>query len=322
MPAAVPTRDGPVGGADRARRPSFVGLGDDLAGGSAPRAATSSTPHTCASGGARSARLGQALRGLRPPRRDPPDRLGHQAPAAAAALAPRGRGGPAPGGRGGARPLRASRSPRCCRGCAPRSCTTTWRRPTCCVDDRLAVTGITDFGDMTHTALVCDLAVAAADVLSGREDAPRAGARGGRGLPLRHPARAARSSPSSPDLMAGRYAAAVLITAWRTREQGWAPEIDDEAHAQLEAMLAAGLDPLRRRGAAPPPVAARGPTASPGRAPAPARSGGQELSYDRPLHLVSGRGRGARGRRRPALPRRLQQRARARALAPGRGRRR
>ena len=30
------------------------------------------------------------------------------------------------------------------------------------VDDRLALTGITDFGDMTHTALVCDLAVAAA----------------------------------------------------------------------------------------------------------------------------------------------------------------
>src|SRR5204862_39432 len=33
------------------------------------------------------------------------------------------------------------------------------------VDDTLAVTGITDFGDMTHTALVCDLAVAPADAL-------------------------------------------------------------------------------------------------------------------------------------------------------------
>ena len=38
------------------------------------------------------------------------------------------------------------------------------------VDDTLTVTGITDFGDMTHTALVCDLAVATADVLSGRDD--------------------------------------------------------------------------------------------------------------------------------------------------------
>lgn len=39
------------------------------------------------------------------------------------------------------------------------------------VDDSLALTGITDFGDMTHTTLVCDVAVAAADVLSGRDDA-------------------------------------------------------------------------------------------------------------------------------------------------------
>ena len=39
------------------------------------------------------------------------------------------------------------------------------------VDDTLAVTGITDFGDMTHTALICDLGVAAADVLCGRDDA-------------------------------------------------------------------------------------------------------------------------------------------------------
>ena len=32
------------------------------------------------------------------------------------------------------------------------------------VDDRLAVTGIIDFGDLTRTALICDLAIAAADV--------------------------------------------------------------------------------------------------------------------------------------------------------------
>src|SRR5207247_1934001 len=39
------------------------------------------------------------------------------------------------------------------------------------VDDRGRITGITDFGDMTHTALVCDLAVTLADVLAGRPDA-------------------------------------------------------------------------------------------------------------------------------------------------------
>jgi Ser/Thr protein kinase RdoA (MazF antagonist) len=42
------------------------------------------------------------------------------------------------------------------------------------VDDSGAVSGIIDFGDMTHTALVCDLAVAMADVLNGRADAMRA----------------------------------------------------------------------------------------------------------------------------------------------------
>ena len=44
------------------------------------------------------------------------------------------------------------------------------------VDDSGAVSGIIDFGDMTHTALVCDLAVAMAEVLNGRADALRAAA--------------------------------------------------------------------------------------------------------------------------------------------------
>ena len=67
------------------------------------------------------------------------------------------------------------------------------------VDDTLAVTGITDFGDMTHTALVCDLAVAAADVLSGRDDALDARARGavaGTPPPHRWSRRRSGSSPT------------------------------------------------------------------------------------------------------------------------------
>ena len=165
------------------------------------------------------------------------------------------------------------------------------------VDDSLAVTGITDFGDLTHTALVCDLAVAAADVLSGRAD----------GLELAGEVIAGYHAvtPLEPeelalvaDLMAGRYAATVLITAWRTREQGWAPEIDDEAYLQLETMLTAGLDNLTNRFATPPPRAGRSTVML---TDARARSfGGQELSYDRPLHLVAGNGvvlRAADGRR-------------------------
>src|SRR5204863_3823677 len=38
------------------------------------------------------------------------------------------------------------------------------------VDDEGRITGITDFGDMTHASLVCDLAVTLADVLDGRPD--------------------------------------------------------------------------------------------------------------------------------------------------------
>jgi 4-aminobutyrate aminotransferase-like enzyme/Ser/Thr protein kinase RdoA (MazF antagonist) len=169
------------------------------------------------------------------------------------------------------------------------------------VDDSLGVTGITDFGDMTHTALVCDLAVATADVLSGREG----------GLELAPEVLAGYDSitPLEPgelglvaDLMAARYAAAVLITGWRTRQQGWAPEIDDEAYHQLEAMLEMGLDASAARFAT--ALRAGSPDTKPGGRGLPytrrsteellrarARSlGGLELSYARPLHLVGGRG--------------------------------
>ncbi len=179
------------------------------------------------------------------------------------------------------------------------------------VDDTLAVTGITDFGDMTHTALVCDLAVATADVLSGRDS----------GLELAHEVLSGYDSitPLEPqevgllaDLMAGRYAASILITAWRTRQQGFAPEIGEEAYNRLEAMLDLGLDTLT---AGFTDVAERGPRGAPnpGRGLAyrrrsstellRARSrllGGLELSYAQPVHLVAGQGmflEGADGRR-------------------------
>lgn len=154
------------------------------------------------------------------------------------------------------------------------------------VDDALAITGITDFGDLTHTALVCDLAVATADVLSGRAD----------GLELASKVIAGYDAvtPLEPDelelladLMAGRYAATVLITAWRTREHGWAPAIDDDAYLRLEMMLDAGLDRLAIK------FGTRVGSGRSTRTLAEARTrsfGDQELSYDQPLHLVRGDG--------------------------------
>ena len=167
------------------------------------------------------------------------------------------------------------------------------------VDDALKVTGITDFGDMTTTALVCDLAVATADVLAGRDDfldrAPDVIAGYASVTPLEP-----RELGLMADLMAGRYAASVLITAWRTQEQGFAPQIDDEAYARLEAMLDAGLDAVSARfsaafaGDSPGSHAKSGPGVRRSTADLlAARSrtlGPQELSYADPLHLVSGRG--------------------------------
>jgi 4-aminobutyrate aminotransferase-like enzyme/Ser/Thr protein kinase RdoA (MazF antagonist) len=169
------------------------------------------------------------------------------------------------------------------------------------VDESLRVTGITDFGDLTHTSLVCDLAVAVADLLSGRPDGPEVAPEVVSGYDA-----VTRLEPAElalvPDLMAGRYAATVLITAWRSREQGWAPEIDDEAYRQLEAMLDLGLDALatrftaavrpgtdaERHGGRGLPSARR---ATEDLLDARARVlGRQELSYGRPVHLVSGRG--------------------------------
>jgi 4-aminobutyrate aminotransferase-like enzyme/Ser/Thr protein kinase RdoA (MazF antagonist) len=180
------------------------------------------------------------------------------------------------------------------------------------VDDTLAFTGITDFGDMTHTALVCDLAIATADLLSGLDGALE--------LAPEVVAGYAATTPLEPqevgllaDLMAGRYAACVLITAWRTQQLGSAPQIDEEAYAQLEAMLDVGLDTLTARfttalaggGAAGPSYRGSGlpyrrrPTTELLRARAQVL-GGLEVSYADPVHLVGGRGvhlEGADGRR-------------------------
>jgi 4-aminobutyrate aminotransferase-like enzyme/Ser/Thr protein kinase RdoA (MazF antagonist) len=167
------------------------------------------------------------------------------------------------------------------------------------VDDTLAVTGITDFGDMTHTALVCDLAVSAADMLGGRVDglelAPEV-IRGYQSITPLEPGELALVA----DLMAARYAAAVVITAWRTREQGWAPQIDDEAFHRLEAMLDIGLDVLAARFTTRLCATPSGKHSAGGALAvrsteellrARARTlGGQHLSYSRPLHIVGGQG--------------------------------
>ena len=127
------------------------------------------------------------------------------------------------------------------------------------IDDTLTVTGITDFGDMTHTALICDLGVAAADVLCGREDALDVTPEVLYGYAATTPLEAPEVGLLA-DLMAARYAASVLITAWRTQQLGSAPQIDTAAYDQLEVMLDVGLDTLRARFTA---AVTGGPTTAP-----------------------------------------------------------
>lgn len=163
------------------------------------------------------------------------------------------------------------------------------------VDDAGTICGVTDFGDMTHTSLVCDLAVAAADVLQGHP--------GGWQQAVHLVAGYDQVTALEPaertlvaDLMAARCAASVLITAWRGREQGWAPPIDGHAFEQLDALLTVGLDTCAAHLAGHPTARSNAQGARPRRsteqllADRAGTLGRLELSYAAPLHLVAGRG--------------------------------
>jgi len=114
------------------------------------------------------------------------------------------------------------------------------------VDDSGAITGITDFGDMTHTALVCDLAVTLADVLDGRDgsiELAPAMIAGYHSVTTLEP----EEIGLLPDLIAARCAAALTITAWRDRQAMSPPEIGAGARQLLNQLLAVGLDTVSRQ---------------------------------------------------------------------------
>jgi 4-aminobutyrate aminotransferase-like enzyme/Ser/Thr protein kinase RdoA (MazF antagonist) len=162
------------------------------------------------------------------------------------------------------------------------------------VDDNGTITGITDFGDMTHTSLICDLAVTVADVLDGRDGwlAPAADIIAGYAAvtPL-EPAELALL----PDLIAARIASAVTINAWRREQAIWSPP-PDTGLGLLRDLTAETIDDLRAELAA--AVADAAGSRLPYRA-APsaellarrlATLGPLPLTYSSPLHLVAGRG--------------------------------
>ena len=163
------------------------------------------------------------------------------------------------------------------------------------LDDDHRVTGIIDFGDMAHTALILDVPATLQSLLRDRSDlfevtdAFLAGYASV--LPL-EPAEAELVG----DLLAGRMAQTILISAWRMPQypdneyiRGWA----GPAWELLEQMDGIGFDEVSRR------------MTAIGRAPLGRRASDDDLltrrervlgtaleslSYRRPLHLVRGDG--------------------------------
>ena len=156
----------------------------------------------------------------------------------------------------------------------------------------LRVSAIVDFGDMTHAPLACDLAVAVADVLHGREDAVEAAevmVGGYAGVtPLED-----EEAELLADLVAARLATDVTVTAWRRALHPEHAAAGDEAEAGafLDIIEALGPDEVARRfrDAARGLPYRRADTASllERRRRVLPRS---PLFYDRPLHLVRGEG--------------------------------
>ena len=116
--------------------------------------------------------------------------------------------------------------------------------------DDLRVSGIVDFGDMTHAPLVCDLAVTIADVLHGREDAIEAADVLIRGYVSVTPLEDEEAALLA-DLVTARLATEITITAWRQGlypdNAAYAASGEPGARALLDAIEAMGTDAVGRR---------------------------------------------------------------------------
>jgi 4-aminobutyrate aminotransferase-like enzyme/Ser/Thr protein kinase RdoA (MazF antagonist) len=117
-------------------------------------------------------------------------------------------------------------------------------------DDDLRISGIVDFGDMTHAPLVCDLAVAVADVLHGRDDAIDAAEALIGGYVSVTPLEDEEAGLLA-GLVAARLATEVTVTAWRRglypANAAYSAVSEPGARAFLDSIEAAGIDAVGRR---------------------------------------------------------------------------
>jgi 4-aminobutyrate aminotransferase-like enzyme/Ser/Thr protein kinase RdoA (MazF antagonist) len=162
------------------------------------------------------------------------------------------------------------------------------------LSDDLQVSGIIDFGDMTHAALVCDLAVSIADVLHGRDDAVAAAEVMIAGYTSVTPLDDEEASLLA-DLVAARLATEITVTAWRRGlypgNAAYSASGEPGARDFLDRIEAAGPDTVTARfreacRGLPYRSAASGLLLERRRRALP-RS---PLFYDRPVHLVRGEG--------------------------------
>ncbi|NNM96791.1 MAG: aminotransferase class III-fold pyridoxal phosphate-dependent enzyme [Candidatus Dormibacteraeota bacterium] len=166
-------------------------------------------------------------------------------------------------------------------------------------DQEQVVSGILDFGDVAHSALVAELAICAESALA-RPDGLAALGRLVGGFSSVTPLED-QEVELLPDLLLGRWAALAIISSWRLARypasaayvSGWQRGL----WGMLEAAAAAGLPKWRpliqsvARGERVRPIGVTGPTESLGQRRR--RLLGAALSplfYDPPLHLVRGEG--------------------------------
>ena len=116
--------------------------------------------------------------------------------------------------------------------------------------DDLRVSGIVDFGDMTHAPLICDLAVAVADMLHGRDDAIEAAGAMIGGYASVTPLEDEEAGILA-DLVAARLVTDVTVSAWRLGvypdNAAYAAVSAPGSRAFLDAIEAAGIDGVGRR---------------------------------------------------------------------------
>ena len=163
------------------------------------------------------------------------------------------------------------------------------------VDDAGHVTGIIDFGDMAHTALALDIPATLQSLVRGRTDIFEVAEAFLAGYASVTPLEAAETGLIG-DLLAGRMAQTILISAFRTRQypdneyiHGWA----EPAWELLEQLDGIGFDEAGRRLAAiaRAPIAIRTPDDELlARRRHVLGSALESLSYRRPLQLVRGEG--------------------------------